>query len=275
MRLRKGKSIRKGEKHSKLCADLPLTLYTQIRDAKRVASKFAKYLQRKVGIDPSNLTPLFEKYLSDPTTYPDILNSTKIDNFRVFEDIIKILNLCGYTRHYIFLNQFEDMIMGTSKKGIGKLCLALKKLLLASSRKASFYVTLHPNSEMLLQIPEAKDLTGIAPLDTIHRVNVMVLDRKGDQALKLAKSYLDCYRTENPQYATYPIENELVNLINYLLGGNIRGLLQQLHNCIEYGTMKELPEITLKYALENQSDVLGREISSKQLDRFNSRLNTR
>lgn len=259
------------EKHPKLCANLPLTLYTQIRDADSIANQFAKNLQRKATINPNNLTPLFKKYLSEPLTYLEVLNSTKTDHVRVFEDLVKILNIRGCTRHYIFMNQFEDMIMGASKRGIGKLCLALKNVLIASSRKASFYVTLHPNSEMLLQIPEAKDLTGIAPLDTIHRVNVMVLDRKGDQAVTLAKTYLDYYRTEEPPYPTYPIEDNLVSLINYLQGGNIRGLLQQLHNCIEYGTMKELPEITLEYALEHPLDILGREVSSKQLDRFYSR----
>ncbi len=261
------------EKHPKICANLPLTLYTQIRNADNIANQFAKNLQLKTRINPDNLIPLFKKYLSEPATYLEVLNSSKTDHIGVFEDLIKILNKTGCTRHYIFMNQFEDMIMGSSKRGVGKLCLELKNIIIAASRKVSFYVTLHPNSEMLLQIPEAKDLTGIAPLDTIHRVNVMVLDRKGDQAVTLAKEYLDFYRTEEPPYATYPIEEKLVNLINYLQGGNIRQLLQQLHSCIEYGSIKELSEITFDYALNHPLDILDREISSRQLERFNSGFN--
>lgn len=260
------------EKHPKLCTNLPLTLYTQIRDADTIASQFAKNLQLKTRINPDNLIPLFKKYLSEPATYLEVLNSSKTDHIGVFEDLVKILNSTGCTRHYIFMNQFEDMIMGSSKRGVGKLCLELKNIIIAASRKVSFYVTLHPNSEMLLQIPEAKDLTGIAPLDTIHRVNVMVLDRKGDQAVKLAKAYLDFYRTEEPPYSTYPIEEKLVNLINYLQGGNIRQLLQQLHSCIEYGTIKELQEISFEYALEHPLEILGREVSNKQLERFYSQI---
>ena len=121
---------------------------------------------------------------------------------------------------------------------------------------------------MLLQIPEAKNLTGIAPLDTIHRVNVMFLDRHSDQAVSLAKAYFDYYRTEEPPYPTYPIEEKLVNLINFLQGGNIRALLQQLYNCLEYGLMKDLTEITFEYALKHPLDILGREVSNKQLERF-------
>ena len=256
------------EKHPKLCSNLPLTLYTQVRDSDAIAKQFTKNLQKKARIDPKNIEPLIQKYLSEPTTYIDTLSSLKTDTVRVFEDLLKILELQGYNHHYIFMDQFEDMITGSSKQGIVKLSLELKNILLASSRKASFYVTLHPHSEMLLQGMEAKDLTGIAPLDTIHRVNVMVLDRKGDQAATLAKAYMDYYRTEEPPYPTYPIEEELVNLISYLQGGNIRALLQHLYNCIEYGSMKELEQITLEYALENPQEILGREVNQKQIDRF-------
>ena len=256
------------EKHPTLCNNLPLTLYTQVRDSDTVAKHFTQYLQRITRINPKNIEPLIQKYLSEPTTYIDTLGSSKTDTVDVFGDLVKILELQEYNRHYIFMDQFEDMITGSSKQGIAKLSLELKNILLASSRKASFYVTLHPHSEMLLQGMEAKDLTGIAPLDTIHRVNVMVLDRKGDQATTLAKAYMDYYRTETPPYSTYPIEEELVNLISYLQGGNIRALLQHLYNCIEYGSMKEMEEITLEYALQNPQEILGREVNQKQIDRF-------
>ncbi|MFH1180774.1 MAG: hypothetical protein V1710_10465, partial [Candidatus Bathyarchaeota archaeon] len=160
------------EKHPRLCSVLPLSLYTQVRDSDTIAKQFTQYLQRKARISPKNIEPLIQKYLSQPTTYMDTLGSSKTDTVDVFGDLVKTLELTGYSHHYVFMDQFEDMITGSSKQGISKLSLELKNILLASSRKASFYVTLHPHSEMLLQGMEAKDLTGVAPLDTIHRVNV-------------------------------------------------------------------------------------------------------
>ena len=256
------------EKHPKLCQTLPLTRYTQIRDTKTLADKCATYLQTKLGVNPNNVSPLLEKYLTNPASYPDTLNKRSVDPVAVFKDILKLLIHAGYKHHYVFLDQFEDMIMGTTKRGIGKLSLELKNMLIAAKRNVSFYVTLHPNSEMQLRIPSANVFTGIAPIDTIHRVNVMVLDKRGDQAVQLTKAYFDYYRTKEPPYSTYPIQEDLVNFICYLQEGNIRALLQQLYNCIEYGTIKELEEITLKYALEHPLDILGREISSKQLKRY-------
>jgi hypothetical protein len=256
------------EKHPNLCPDLQLTLYTQIRNSDSIGKQFTSYLQSKTRIDPKNIEPLIQKYLTEPTTYLDVLNASKTNTSGVFRDLVKILDLQNYKRHYIFLDQFEDMITGSTRPGIAKLSLELKNILLASSRKVSFFMTLHPHSEMLLQGMEAKDLTGIAPLDTIHRVNVMVLDRKGDQAAILAQAYMEYYRTQEPPYPTYPLEEDLVHFLCYLEVGNIRALLQHLYNCIEYGSMKELEEITLKYALENPQEILGREVNQKQIDRF-------
>jgi hypothetical protein len=256
------------EKHPNLCSDLQLTLYTHIRNPDTIGKQFTKYLQSKTGIDPKNIEPLIQKYLTEPATYLETLSSSKTNTSGVFGDLVKILDLQDYERHYIFLDQFEDMITGSTRTGIAKLSLELKNILLKSSRKVTFYMTLHPHSEMLLQGMEAKDLTGIAPLDTIHRVNVMVLDRKGDQAATLAQAYMEYYRTQEPPYPTYPLEEELVKFLCYLDVGNIRALLQHLYNCIEYGSMKELEEITLDYALEHQQEILGREVNQKQISRF-------
>jgi len=64
-----------------------------------------------------------------------------------------------------------------------------------------------------------------------------------------------------------------VELICFLQQGNIRGFLQQMHNCIEYGLMLGLPEISLSFALDNPLDIFGREISTTLLDKFNDRKN--
>jgi hypothetical protein len=228
---------------------------------------------KKFKGNEETLTQFFKLYLTEPVGYPRLFNSTKIDPIEVFGDFISILSAIGYERHYIFLDQFEDMIMGSEKRGIGRLCLALKKMILTSNRRVSFFVTLHPSSDMYLKIQEARDLTGIAPLDTIHRVDVMVLDTKGNAALTLAEEYFKYNRIREAPYTTYPVEQELVELICFLQQGNIRGFLQQMHNCIEYGLMLDLPEISLSFALDNPLDIFGREISTTLLDKFNDRKN--
>lgn len=256
------------EKNPHLCTSLPLTLYTQIRDSDIIVKQFIKYLEARAKTKLNHVEPLFTKYLTEPTNYPQTLESSRVDTIAIFENLIRIFTIQGTQHHYIFMDQFEDMITGSNKRGIAKLSLEIKKILLAGTRYASFYVTLHPNSEMLLQGMEAKDLTGMAPLDTIHRVNVMVLDRKGDQAIMLAKAYLDYYRITDPPYSTFPIEEELINFLNYIQGGNIRALLQNLYNCIEYACIQELDELTLMYALNHPQQILGREIDQKQIERF-------
>jgi len=247
---------------------LPLTLYTQVRDEQVLAEGISKYLEDKCGIDSDNLVSLLGYYLSDTIDFPSSLNSRKIDPIEVFGDLVKIFEDHGYERHYVFLDQFEDMIIGTQKRGIGSFCLAFKKVILNAKGRVSFFVTLHPNSEMLLKIPEARDLTGIAPLNMVHRVDVMVLDAKGDKAVKLAEKYFNHFRTDDPPYTTFPVEKGLVDLICYLERGNIRRFLQQMHYCIEHGVYMGLPEITLDYALENPSEVFGREVNKRVLDRF-------
>ena len=250
---------------------LPLTLYTQVRNVETLAENLALFTQQRCKTKKENLEKFFKAYLTEPLQYPETLNSTKIDPIEVFGGFINLLSCYGYDRHHIFLDQFEDLILGTQKRGIGRLSLSLKKMILNSFGKVSFYVTLHPNSEMYLKTQEAKDLTGIAPLNTIHRVDVMVLDVKGDAALTLVKKYFTHFRTEQAPYPTYPVEKELVEFICFLQQGNIRGFLQQMYNCIEYGAMVELPEITLSYALENPLEFFGREVSKKLLNRFNAR----
>ena len=261
------------EAHPDLPNRLPLTLYTQVHNEESLARSLTSFTLNKFKANEKNLTQFFISYLTEPVGYPRLLNSTKIDPIEVFGDFVSVLSAIGYERHYIFLDQFEDMIMGSEKRGIGRLCLALKKMIFTSNRRVCFFVTLHPSSDMYLNTQEARNLTGIAPLDTIHRVDVMVLDTRGDAALTLAEEYFKRFRIREAPYTTYPVERELVELICFLQQGNIRRFLQQMYNCIEYGIMLELPEVTLRYALDNPQEIFGREISTTILDKFNNRKN--
>jgi hypothetical protein len=169
----------------------------------------------------------------------------------------------------VFLDQFEDMVMGTSKAGIGKFALEMKSIIRASTETASIFVTLHPNSETSLKVPAAQDMRGVAPLDTVHRIDVMVLDTKGDSAIHLAEEYFRRFRVGEPPYATYPVEPELLEFMCYLKRGLIREFLQLLHNALDYGVGNGCPELTFDYAREHSTDVLGREVDQRTIEGFN------
>jgi hypothetical protein len=122
---------------------------------------------------------------------------------------------------------------------------------------------------MSLKIPAAQDMTGVAPLDSVHRIDVMVLDTRGDSAISLAEEYFQSFRIGEPIYKTYPIEPELLEFICYLNRGLIRGFLQQLHNTLDYGANNGYPELTLEYAKEHPLEVLGKEMDERTIENFN------
>ncbi|MBS7619325.1 hypothetical protein KEJ21_01570 [Candidatus Bathyarchaeota archaeon] len=88
----------------------------------------------------------------------------------------------------------------------------MKSIIRASSGYATIFVTLHPNSETILKVPAAQDVTEIAPLDTIHRIGVMILDTRGDSAIRLAEEYFRHFRVGESPYGTYPVEPELLGV---------------------------------------------------------------
>ena len=65
---------------------------------------------------------------------------------------------------------------------------------------------------MSLKTPSATDMTGVAPLDSVHRINVMNLDTRGDSVIGLAEEYFKRFRTDTPKYTTYPVEPELLDI---------------------------------------------------------------
>jgi len=247
---------------------LPLTLYTQIRSERTLAENLARWVAERTKSRSENLIPLFESYLTKPLEFPEALKGRSIDPIEVYQDILKFMNSFAYKKHFVFLDQFEDLVMGTGKARMGLLCVALKRMIEVSAGKVILFVTLHPNSETYLRMQEAKDLTGVAPLDGVHRVDVMLLDTRGDSAVSLAVEYFRHFRVGTPPYATFPIRPELVEFMCFMQQGVIRGFLQQLHNCLEYGLLMVVPEITLEFALEHPLEIFGRVVEPSHLDGF-------
>jgi hypothetical protein len=248
---------------------LPLSLYTHTRDNERAATLFTNWASSNVKASSKGLAILAKEYLSSPTNFVKTIESKTIDIFDLYEACLRLLTSFRYKRHYIFLDQFEDLIMGTSKASINKFALEMKSFIRASSGLATIFVTLHPNSETSLRVPAAQDMTGVAPLDAVHRIDVMVLDTKGDSAILLAEEYFRRFRISNSPYTTYPIEPELLEFICYLQRGLIRGFLQQLHNALVFGVNNGYPELTYNYAKDHPLEILGRELDQRTIDGFN------
>jgi len=248
---------------------LPLNRYTHTRDSSKVAEGFAAWLSARLKVSNRALLTLASDYLSEPTAFLDSILGRSVDSIELYEACLRFLDGFGYRRHYVFLDQFEDMIMGTSRSSMGKFALEMKSLIRASAGNATIFVTLHPNSETSLKIPAAQDMTGVAPLDAVHRIDVMILDTRGDSAIGLAEEYFRHFRTGEVPYASYPVEPELLEFMCYTNRGLIRGFLQQLHNALDYGAGVGYPELTLEYAREHPLEVLGREVDQKLVDGFN------
>jgi len=254
--------------HAEMPERLPLNLYTHIRDKEKLAKAFAGWAANRIKVDTALLNPLLENYLSTPADLLESMKGTKPDSIEFYGACSKLLTAFGFNRHFVFLDQFEDMVMGTSKSGIGVFSLAMKNLIRLSSGSTNIFVTLHPNSEQNLRTPAAQDLTGVAPLDAVHRIDVMVLDTRGDSAISLAEEYFRHFRTGAPPYPTFPVEAELLEFICYMNRGKIRDFLQQLHHCLDYGAGNGWPEFTFEYAKGNPLNVLGREIGERDIEGF-------
>jgi hypothetical protein len=234
-----------------------------------VANLFASWAGANSKASSVGLAILARDYLSSPVSFVDTIKGKAVDPIGLYEACSRFLSAFGYVRHYVFLDQFEDIVMGTSKANMSKFALEMKSVIRASSGSVSIFVTLHPNSEMSLRLPAAQDMTGVAPLDAVHRIDVMVLDTRGDSAISLAEEYFKFFRIGEPAYTTYPIEPELLEFVCYLNRGLIRGFLQQLHNVLDYGANNGYPELTFKYAREHPLEVLGKEVDQRIIDGFN------
>ena len=252
----------------KLPNRLPLSRYTHTRDSRKIADAFASWLASRIKTGTRSLAVFARDYLSEPAEFLESIRGRSVDPIDLYEACIKFLGSFGYGRHYVFLDQFEDMVMGTSKASMGKFALEMKSIIRASAGNVIIFVTLHPNSETSLKIPAAQDMTGVAPLDAVHRIDVMILDTKGDSAIGLAGEYFRHFREGDAPYATYPVEPELLDFMCYMNRGLIRGFLQQLHNALDYGVGNGWPELTFEYAREHSLDVLGREVENKTVDAF-------
>lgn len=259
--------------------NLPFTRYLHVTKPESLARNLGDWMHAKDPRIHAKYGKFFvEQNLTRPAEFFDGYIKLKIagaDRIDLYKNTMLCLNLGRYEYHYLFLDQFEDAVMPVSSGGMADFCLGMRRIIEANQGLAMMLVTLHPDSEMKLELPGAADLVKIAPADNYHRVDVLKLETEGDDAIALATAYMDSYRLGKPSYRTYPLEEDVIRYTCFLEGGNIRRTLQKLQVCLKVVANRSVPEITMDYVIANHRELMGTELQSDLLTKFKAFKKTR
>jgi hypothetical protein len=243
----------------------PISLtHFNVFNPKRLINDLATLAQRQAGdhlhIDLARV--FFETYLTDPSkfleTYPTILRKRKSDHVAMLAGVYRLLRLGGFQYHYLFFDQFENVIHGMTGKTLITFAAEMRRLIEASLEQATIIVTLHPGAKLALSTHEADDIRSIAPLDPRYVIDVRPLTKEG--AHQLALTYLDHYRVPNatPSELLYPFTPEAIDDIHTASRGNIRACLQAFNYAIECGKGTGFALIDKSFLTEHHAEVTGR-----------------
>jgi hypothetical protein len=251
---------------------LPLTLYTHVPDVKRFSREVAKWLETEFNIGEHFAGALADSYLSKPNTLTEKLAGKTADPVRSLGDAMTLLEASGFEYGYIFLDQFEDSVMSTPTGRMGEFALGLRRMLEVSSGRATIVVTLHPDSEQKLNSnPAVQNLQSLAPIDAKRYISLNVLDPRSELVVCLAREYLRSYRTEGATAApseTFPVDPAVIRYVCFLKKGNLRYILQQLHECINQGAIHGGRLIDMEFVLQNHEATMGIELIEEKHDEF-------
>jgi hypothetical protein len=204
--------------------------------------------------------------LSEPRKFSDAyLKKTKRREVTAFITVLDLLRIGGVGYLYVFLDQFEELFHGRAKKQIHELASSMRQILEACPDLATIVVTLHPSAAMELRSADNQSLTTIAPVDDRHVVDLPNID--STQAVSLARTYLDRFRLDELQGAgtSTPFDDECIEAIAAERDGNIRGILQTLHYCIESAVEQGARSIDKEYFQSHYRDITG-QISERDLE---------
>ena len=167
------------------------------------------------------------------------------------------------------MDQFEDSVMSASTGKMGELGLGIRRMLEASSGKASIIVTLHPDSEQKLNSnPAVQNLQSLAPIDENRYISLTAFDPASTLAIPLAAEYVKRYRDGAAPDELFPIDPTVVRYVCFLKRGLIRHILQQLHECINFGVTQGYKRIDMDLVLQNHSMTMGVEFREEKYEEF-------
>ena len=247
---------------------LPLTLYTHVTSPLSLSKDLKGWLLEKLGVSKESISIVVDAYLTYPSSLSEKLAKVRLDEIDMLGNILSLLIFSGFEQHYFFLDQMEDAIMATSASKLREFCVAMRRMLEVCMNKATIIVTLHPDSEMKLDTQQAKDLLGLAPLDLGHRVDVMSMEAGSKLAVDLSLEYLRHFRTSDPPSTPFPFTPEAIRYVCYLKDGNIRAIVQQLHECLKFGASSGNRLIDMEFILKHPRETLGALVDKEQLREF-------
>jgi len=208
-------------------------------------------------------------YLKQPVDFSSKFSKVRSeDRVDMYASMLKVLSSSGVGHCYFFLDQWEDTIVSTPSSQIGGFSSGMRRVLEASANKATFILTLHPDSERKLNTPAAQHLLAIAPLDENHFVDVSVLDKRSDEVIPLAVDYMDHFRTGLPENPTYPLDPQVIRYICFVKEGCIRYILQHLHQGLKYGALHNHPYVDMGFLFKHHAEIMGSELNERRYKEF-------
>jgi hypothetical protein len=242
---------------------IPLSNFN-VFNSRRLIGDLAALVHEKTGdhlsIDMAKL--FFETYLTEPDrfiqSYPGLLRKQKIDNIALLSGVYHLLRVGGFQYHYLFFDQFEDVVVGLTGKALKSFSTEMRRLIEASMGQATITVTLHPGATAALNAPEGGDIRSIAPLDSRHIVDVRPLTKEG--ARQLALTYLNHYRLPSTAQSDplYPFTPEAVDSIHTASIGNLRACLQAFNYAIVCGMYADCALIDENFLIQHHTDITGK-----------------
>lgn len=259
---------------------LPLRLYTQVSDPARLAKDVAKWLEESFKCSENLSNALAYAYLTKPNSFPTRLTTAGSrskeraadddDAVGTYGDILSLLRNGGFDFGYIFLDQFEDSLTSTPAEKMGEFALGLRRMLEASSGKASLVLTLdHDSEERMSSDPALREVRRLAPVDVERRVSLNALEPASALAVPLVEKYMKRYRegTTAPD-EMFPLDPKVVRYVCFLKRGVIGHILRQLHECIDYGAAHGYKKLDMDLVLKEHSSTMGVEFRKGKYEEF-------
>jgi hypothetical protein len=249
-----------------------LRAFTFERESK-VADGIQKWAHNRVdGMVPEATHVLFETYLTSPGDFMANWSNLKVkghDDIDFFDSMLKLFDLTKKSHHYFVIDQFEDAVRGNQGKNqLANFCSEMRRIIVACARKATIIVTLHPESEEILEERGGEHLTGLADTDERHKLDIKEITM--DEAVDLALSYLEYFRLPNckPKTGLFPFDAKAIEYVRYTKGGAARDILQALATAIEIGVEAQCSSLDMDFLRKNHRKIFDRVFSEETLEKF-------
>lgn len=166
--------------------------------------------------------------------YANIRRSLLIyDTTDLFKHFLALLKGIGLKDFHFFLDQFEEYVMAhRGASGLRKLGDEVNDAMRTCSDYGTLVVSLHPDAEKLLRSAAGEYITTLGPLE---ENNVVIHKIQPDEAIKIATTYLNYFRSGKKKDILYPFERSVIQYLAYKADYNVRRFIRFLGKCLYEG----------------------------------------